>query len=311
MNNRTTTTGSGDIAPLVYTRRVRPRAVRLFIFAPLLLFAGSVSALSAFLVATPPEVLQGDPVLVEVGNAPAVRSVTFDKREFPVFAYQGKRVALVGVDLLKKPGRYTITARASGALLSPTSIRVLKRATIIAPLGIPEKLGGNTKQAEANLVTTLAKENAALGKVKATLLPLWSEPFIFPVSNPVVTDEYGYTRRTGFVAIPHRGVDVHADVGTPVHAINNGVVRLAREFTVYGNTVALDHGGGVISLSVHLSRIQVKVGQKVKRGEVIGLSGESGYALSPHLHLSVRIGGISVDPMKFFTLLGPRSSIVF
>ena len=81
--------------------------------------------------------------------------------------------------------------------------------------------------------------------------------------------------------------------------MNRGVVRLAKTFRNYGKTIVVDHGLGVMTFSMHLSKIYVGAGELVKKGQLIGLSGETGYAAKPHLHLTVRIGGISVDPVVF------------
>ena len=83
--------------------------------------------------------------------------------------------------------------------------------------------------------------------------------------------------------------------------MNAGVVRIAQKFPTYGNTVVIDHGLGVMTFYMHLSKIKVVKGQAVALGKEIGLSGHTGYAEQPHLHLTIRINGISIDPMKFMT----------
>ena len=93
-------------------------------------------------------------------------------------------------------------------------------------------------------------------------------------------------------------------MGTSVTAINRGVVRVARQFPTYGKTVVVDHGLGLMSFYMHLSKTSVNVGELVKPGQRVGLSGQTGYATSPHLHFTLRIRNISVDPMKFFGLMG-------
>ena len=274
----------------------------------LLLLAFPLSTFAASFTITPQSPVQGDPLMVILEDVaiPDIKSVSFMGKKVAPFLYQGKPTLLIPIDLNQRAGEYPLVVTLTLGQKMTQSVTVVARQKIVAPLGIPQKLGGNTKQAESNLVTTLSKENAALAKVKITALPWWGEPFIFPLKNPIVTDEYGYSRKTGSSLIAHKGADFRASIGTPVKAINGGVVRLAREFIVYGKTVAIDHGGGVTSLSMHLSKLNVKEGQRVKQGDVIGLSGESGYALEPHLHLSVRISGISIDPMKFFALFTPK-----
>ncbi len=253
----------------------------------------------------PATVQQGEPLLVSISNSEKsteVKGITFDGTPLGLFSYKSKPSAFIGIDLAKKPGAYTLTATfADGSTLKKT-ITVLARAKIQAPLGIPEKLGGNTPQAASQLVTTMAKEGQTLLAVKSTPTQLWSGPFIFPVKNPIVTDAYGYTRDTVGYAITHKGTDFHAPEGTPVMAINSGIVRVVQKYEIYGNTVIVDHGDGLLSMYMHLSQAKVKVGDKVTTGDIIALSGETGYAESPHLHLTIRINNISIDPMKFFAL---------
>lgn len=256
------------------------------------------------LLVTPETILQGEPFLVVAKGIDIreIKKLTWDGVSVPVFLYKGKPTTIVGVDLIARVGAHTLKLSITDGDEVKKAVEIQSRKKITAPLGIPQKLGGNTKQSQQNLVSILSKENGVLAKVVSNKLPWWGEPFAFPLAESVVTDEYGYSRATGSYSIPHKGTDFRADIGTPVRAINAGVVRLARDFTVYGKTVVIDHGGGVQSFSMHLSKLNVKEGQKVQQGDMLGLSGDSGYALSPHLHLSIRIGGVSIDPVKFFAL---------
>ena len=95
---------------------------------------------------------------------------------------------------------------------------------------------------------------------------------------------------------PHSGIDMKAPRGTPVHAVADGVVVLAGNHFFAGNSVYLDHGGGLISMSFHLHEIRVEEGQEVERGQVIGTVGSTGRSTGPHLHLGLRWHGARVDP---------------
>ena len=149
------------------------------------------------------------------------------------------------------------------------------------------------------LVSSLAVENASLLGLRTGAKAFWRDPFIFPLADPVVTDPFGYVRKTGQTSVTHKGADFHAPEGTPVIAVNRGVVRLVQETRDYGKTVVIDHGLGLMSMYMHLSKIYVSQGELVLRGQVIGLSGQTGYAESPHLHLTIRLGEISIDPVVF------------
>jgi murein DD-endopeptidase MepM/ murein hydrolase activator NlpD len=119
-----------------------------------------------------------------------------------------------------------------------------------------------------------------------------------------VTDTYGNSRVTGGSNISHKGTDFRAAVGTPIYAMNSGVVRLTRNMRNYGNTIVIDHGLGLHTIYMHLSEISVDLNQRVEKGELIGKSGDTGYVLGPHLHLTIRINGISIDPEKFMAIFG-------
>ncbi len=98
----------------------------------------------------------------------------------------------------------------------------------------------------------------------------------------------------------HLGVDLASLAHSPIQAANRGRVILADQLGIYGLTVILDHGQGVASVYAHLSRIEVSLDQEVKRGEVIGISGQTGLAGGDHLHFSVMVGGVFVDPLEWW-----------
>ena len=272
------------------------------ICSPYFVFAESVS-ISALPSSS---VTQGEPIMIQVNNlsvTASVKSVVFDNNNLGVFSYQSKPTAFVGIDLNKKPGTYQLVATLSDGKIIQQDITILERPKVVAPLGIPAKLGGNTPASQKNLVSSLANENLILNKIKTDSKSLWTSKFIFPLASPVVTDAYGYLRQTGPYSIAHKGTDFRAEEGTSVVAMNRGIVRTAKLFPTYGNTIVIDHGQGLMTFYMHLSKIKVKVGQLVQQGQVIGLSGQTGYAAEPHLHLTVRINNISIDPMKFMILL--------
>lgn len=100
-------------------------------------------------------------------------------------------------------------------------------------------------------------------------------------------------------ARPHEGIDVVAPRGTPILAPGAGTVVSARWETGYGNTVVLDHGHGIVTRYAHASRLLVRPGQRVTRGEQIALVGNSGLSTSPHLHYEVHVNGRPVNPLRY------------
>jgi hypothetical protein len=94
----------------------------------------------------------------------------------------------------------------------------------------------------------------------------------------------------------HRGLDFAAAAGTPILASNSGIVRLAERLPAHGNAVVIDHGQGIYTYYAHMSKIIATVGEKVKKGQVIGLVGATGVATGPHLHFSMSLHNLRVDP---------------
>jgi murein DD-endopeptidase MepM/ murein hydrolase activator NlpD len=132
--------------------------------------------------------------------------------------------------------------------------------------------------------------------------PLWSGSFRAPV-NAAPTDSFGKRRMfNGKLASIHKGMDFRAPMGMPVRAGNSGVVVLARELYFEGNCVVIDHGLGLFTVSMHLSRIDVREGQQVVKGQRLGLSGATGRVTGPHLHWAVRWQDAYLDPAKLLRL---------
>ncbi len=101
------------------------------------------------------------------------------------------------------------------------------------------------------------------------------------------------------VARPHEGIDVTAPMGTPIEAPAGGIIRSARWEAGYGHTVEIDHGYGIMTRFAHASRLLVRQGQRVARGEKIALVGNSGLATGPHLHYEVHVNGRAVNPLRY------------
>lgn len=286
---------------------IRKTSVFFISFFIILLFGiKTVSAQTASLSFSPETILQGDPFLVQVegiSEISSIRKLSFDGKKMNIFMYQNKLSALFGVDLNKKPGTYELMAEFPNGDIVKKSVEIGQREKIETPLGIPEKLGGNTKKSQDKLVATLIEDNKSLAGLRTGKKIFWKDGFIPPLEEVFVTDNYGFSRKTGAYSIAHKGTDYRAKEGTEVMAINRGVVRFTKTLRNHGKTVVVDHGLGVMSFYLHLSKIKVKVGEVVERGQIVGLSGQTGYALGAHLHLGIRINDTAIDPVKFLELL--------
>ena len=127
--------------------------------------------------------------------------------------------------------------------------------------------------------------------------PVFSLPFGPPLAKAPAPRNFG-TRRTfnGEPRSPHGGADFRAAPGTPVLAAEKGLVVLVASQFFAGRSVYVDHGGGLLSMYMHLSKTNVKTGQRVARGDVVGLSGATGRVSGPHLHFGLKWRGARVDP---------------
>jgi murein DD-endopeptidase MepM/ murein hydrolase activator NlpD len=129
---------------------------------------------------------------------------------------------------------------------------------------------------------------------------LFTSNFIQPVEG-VLTTPYGYTRYVnGKYDSSHRAIDLAAKEGTPIKATNDGVVALADSLYLTGNSIYLDHGMGLFSQYAHMSELRVKTGDKVKKGDIIGLVGTTGFSTGPHLHFTFWANNVPVNPNLFF-----------
>lgn len=132
---------------------------------------------------------------------------------------------------------------------------------------------------------------------------LWDEEFIYPL-NSKITSPFGTKRvYNGMLKSYHSGTDFRAKNGTPIIASNSGIVKIAQNRFYSGNSIVIDHGQGVYSCYFHLSRMDYKEGDFINRGDILGLSGDTGRVTGPHLHFSFRINGMQVDPLNAIAVL--------
>ena len=126
-------------------------------------------------------------------------------------------------------------------------------------------------------------------------------PAIDPIRGGIITDGFGMRYHPILrMRLMHEGIDLVADVGTNVYAAGDGTVSYVGPRGGYGTVVELDHGFGYTTLYGHLSQSLVHEGQKVKRGQVIALTGDTGLSTGPHLHYEVLKNGVHVDPTAYF-----------
>jgi murein DD-endopeptidase MepM/ murein hydrolase activator NlpD len=215
---------------------------------------------------------------------------------------QSEWISFLGIDADQKPGDYKIFVDTSKAEHLTKDIKVNPAGFSSAPtIAVPDiKKDGYTADKAINNITK--KDNPALKKVisNITAKPYFDSPFSFPLSK---IEKKGLTfgEFVGLAKykIQHLGVDLKAPNQTKIFAVNNGKVVFTANLSNYGNTIVIDHGLDIFSMYLHLEDFKVNEGDIVKRGQIIGLSGETGYTTAPHLHFSMRVDGSRVDPLTF------------
>jgi len=165
----------------------------------------------------------------------------------------------------------------------------------------PSVLAAVTPEAQA-----MERELMAAGVASGADAPLWREAFVMPIAGRE-TSGFADARRyvEGGPVSYHNGLDMAAPTGTPVVATNDGVVLVAGQYPIKGGWVMLDHGHGVFSHYFHMSSVDVAVGQRVARGERIGLLGSTGLSTGPHLHWEMRVDLAPTNPLQWVDRVWP------
>lgn len=263
-----------------------------------------ITAQAESVTLTPDVVYAGAPELIRV-HAPTAQSVTGEwlghKIEF--FQKGSNWYALAGVDVEAPVGPsalHVAVQTASGPLDLSRNVAIEEPHYRTGTLSVAPRFTSPNPEEMKEIEAGIAIKK----RVFATSAdhPLWSGDFRVPVKAEA-TDSFG-TRRifNGKLASIHKGADFRAHMGTPVHAANSGVVVLARRLYFEGNCVVIDHGLGLYTIYLHFSRIDVKEGQQVRTGELLGLSGATGRVTGPHLHWAVRWQNAYLDPLKLLRL---------
>ncbi|HKD86691.1 MAG TPA: M23 family metallopeptidase [Terriglobales bacterium] len=260
----------------------------------------------------PRAIAAGSPCLfrAHVAGSPSSVQAKWMGRELIFFPSSAHHLwyALAGVDVETKPGNYTLEMELT--FLNNQVVRQ-RKTILVAPdnykretLRVPERFVQPDPETLQRIEAERKIKDAAFSHQAPE--PEWSGRFVPPIDT-TVSEGFG-TRRTfnGKLASIHRGLDYHAKPGTPVTAANSGEVVLARELFYEGNCVIIDHGQQFMTLYMHLSHLEVSEGEKVEKGQEIGLSGATGRATGPHLHTAVRWQGAYLDPAQLWLLQLPN-----
>lgn len=227
---------------------------------------------------------------VSAGDQPP--HARFGETPLAVVREQGHWYALLGIPLDTTPGPLQI-AIDKGAV----TVEVRPKDYPVQRLTVPDK-----RKVEPNPedLARIEREKAATDRIKRNFAD--REPdtgFALPASGRL-SSRFGLRRIfNGQPRNPHAGLDLAVGTGTPIRAPAAGVVVDTGDYFFNGNTVFIDHGRGLVSAYMHLSRIDVRPGQAVRQGDALGAAGATGRVTGPHLHWAVFLNGTAVDPELF------------
>lgn len=259
----------------------------------------------------PVRVVNGAPVLFRVTTPKPLRTLSgkWLGHEISFSFDEGQKAwfALAGVSLETKSGAYPIELSAETVAGKPINyqqrITLQRQRYPRAILKVPGRYTAPSPEEQHQIEQD--KETKAQAFRTLSAEREWKGSFTRPVTAEI-SDVFGVQRIfNGTVQSTHQGLDFRVPAGTPVAAVNRGRVILARPLFFEGNCIMIDHGQGLLTLYLHLSKFLVKEGDTVEKGQPIALSGGTGRATGPHLHLAVRWQGVYLNPAGLLSLRLP------
>ena len=245
------------------------------------------------------------PVQVKLGQTLRITcsaeftSVKLNERSARLYLQpDGKRFGLLAISVKDAPGTFSllISRNDDGA---PQSLAVVVRKTVFPSQNVklsPEIESLHSTPEEMALLTSFRD---AISETRS-----WEDPLQPPVSG-CMTSPFGVKRLhngkpTGEY---HGGVDQRTPEGEAIRAVAAGTITFAKQFNVLGNAVGIDHGQGLESMYLHMSRLVVAPGVAVQRGDILGYAGSTGRSTGPHLHWVLYVNGVNVNPAQWVKLV--------
>lgn len=237
----------------------------------------------------------GGVAVIVLGNTPTAPKIRYGKDQVAVSKNSDNQwIAVVGIPLKAKVGTHHILNKTTGQKIA---FKVTGKEYPEQRLIIKNKRKVNPNPADMERIKS---ERTKKWRAKNTFT---HRTPIFDMTLPVTgrfSSAFGLKRFfNNQPRNPHGGMDIAAPRGTPIYAPADGIVVEAQDFFFSGNCVYIEHGQGVTSFYAHMNRIDVKIGDTVKRGDVIGTVGDTGRVTGPHLHWSIGLNGTWVDPALF------------
>jgi murein DD-endopeptidase MepM/ murein hydrolase activator NlpD len=283
-----------DVRRVMKTQSNRYRASHILAAFLALLIASTASAQQC--TAKPTSIPLGQTVRLRC-EIPAA-TARLNARTVRLFKQDGGEwLGLMPVAVADAPGAYRIEfLAADGTTLASVDLTIRKTVfpsqnVVLAP------------QIEALHSTTEEMQTLTAFRDSVSDVKYWEDPLVAPLPGCIISP-FGVKRLhngkpTGDF---HAGIDQRATDGTSIRAVAAGVVKIVQPFNVLGGTVAIDHGQGLETMYLHMSKLNVEVGARVSRGDVIGYVGATGRANGPHLHWVIYVNGVPVNPQQWVAL---------
>lgn len=251
------------------------------------------------------DIRQGDIVLVKV-RVSGASSLTGEFHNNPVFFSKTENddsfTGIVGIDMTLSPGTSYLSVNGvdgENNITARIELDVKKRTYEVEKLSLPGKMVELDKESEERAEREAKDLKSVWENVSGERF--WEGEFALPVNGALVPN-FGKKRvLNGKEKSPHNGIDISAPEGREVVCPNNGRVVFSAEHFFGGKTLVIDHGQGLFTTYLHLSKMSVKEGDIITRGDVIGLVGKTGRSTGPHLHWSARLNKARVDPLKLLS----------
>lgn len=272
------------------TARTKPM---LFLLASCLLYLSPVRALQL------PEnhPVPGGIAVIALDNYDNAPRALYNRKPVMVVSNdKGDYSVLVGLPLAAKPGEHTLEVRGTSGKMEHINFTVTDREYERQYITIKNKRMVNPEKRD---MTRISKEQQRIRKALASWSPTTPETLrlALPVDGPV-SSTFGLRRFfNDQPRKPHSGLDLAAPEGTSIKAPASGRIVDTGDFFFNGNTVFIDHGQGLVTMYCHLSRIDVKPGQQVSSGDIIGAVGKTGRVTGAHLHWGVSLNDARIDPV--------------
>lgn len=272
---------------------------RLFTSLLLLCLTFASSAQASYITRQLNKPVPGGVAVVDLGPSAQPLTARFDGKPVLVVKEQDNWLAIVGIPLTQKPGAASLTQGSRTLSFNVGSKKYQEQHITLKNQRQVNPNPADLKRIDAELAEQLkAYRSFSPGTPSNLLLDK-------PVNGPL-SSRFGVRRFfNGEERNPHSGLDFAVPAGTPIKTPANGKVILTGNYFFNGNTVFVDHGQGFISMFCHLSKIDVKTGQVLSRGAVVGKVGSTGRATGPHMHWNISLNDARVDPAIFIGAFQP------